>query len=453
MSKARLIWHVAATTAIAALAIWWLINWAAADSSSDYPNRPVQIVVPYAAGGGSDTFVRIVQQGIDQDGQLGQPLVIINQAGGIGTIGSREVKNAEPNGYKILCHHNAIITAKLTKTVDYGPEAFEPIALTGEMSMVIVVRADAPYQNVKDLLEAAKAEPRAIRFGANKGAPAYFTTLQMEKAWPGAEFSIVSSGGGADRYSKVIGGHLEAGIFSLSELLDFKAVEGTPPDQDIRAIALLSKTRHDSIPDVPTAVELGIPITLNNANYWWAPKGTPKPIIEKLSAVLEQAMQNPTVRIELERLRMDPLFDTGSSFQQRIDETVAQFEAVMEEKQSELPDFTFYAAAIVAMLLVWMVVDAVRQRRVMPESLLVERDYRPRPGVAVACFVALLGYVGLLALGWLPFAIASTLMVVIVGGIMLITVGGRWVVLIQLALLTGLGTQFIFTELLVTPLP
>jgi tripartite-type tricarboxylate transporter receptor subunit TctC len=360
VSKPQLVWHAAATCTILALAVWWITQLSTNQTSNDYPNRPIHIVVPYAAGGGSDTFVRIVQQGIDEDGLLGQPLVIINQAGGIGTIGSREVKNSQPDGYKILCHHNAIITAQLTETVAYGPEAFEPIALTGEMSMVIVVRADAQLQNIKDLLEQAKAAPKTIRFGANKGAPAYFTTLQLEKTWPGAEFSIVSSGGGADRYSKVLGGHLEAGIFSLSEFLDFRAVAGTPPDQDIRAIALLSPTRHESVPDVPTTVEMGIPVVLNNANYWWAPLGTPQPIIDQLASVLDQAMQNQTVRSELKRLRMDPTFDRGDSFKARLDETVRQFEEVVAQKQSALPNFTLYTSIIVGMLLVWMLVEAAR---------------------------------------------------------------------------------------------
>ena len=153
-----------------------------------------------------------------------------------------------PDGYKILCHHNAIITAKLAGTVDYGPEAFEPIALTAEMSMVILVREDSPVQNIVDLLEQAKATPKEVRFGANKGAPAYFTTLQLERAWPGADFSIVSAGGGADRYSKILGGHLEAGIFSLSEYLDFRGVEGTParPEHSCHCRARFAAARFDS---------------------------------------------------------------------------------------------------------------------------------------------------------------------------------------------------------------
>ncbi len=398
---------------------------------------------------------RIVQQGIAEERLLSQPLVIVNQAGGIGTIGSREVKNAEPDGYKILCHHNAIITAKLAGTVPYGPEAFEPIAMTGEMSMVILVRADAPFQNVMDLLQQAKASPKAIRFGANKGAPAYFTALQLEKAVPGAEFSVVSSGGGADRYSKIIGGHLEAGIFSLSEYLDFRGVVGTPPQQDIRAIAVLSEQRHDSIPDVPTATELGVPVVLSNANYWWAPKGTPSQVLRKLSSVLEAAMGNATVRAELSRLRMDPTFDSGPSFQQRLQKTVESFEAVTAEKPASLPAFPMYVGSIVVLLLGWVVIESLRDRgRFEPDVMRDQKEsYKQRPGLALACLIVLCTYVIALSMGVVPFAVATAIMVLAIGGLMMrYAPGQRWV-LLELALLTGLGTQFVFTEIFATLLP
>ncbi len=449
------VWHVAAIMAIIGLSWWWFRKgeWQLEDRG--YPSRPIYVVVPYAAGGGSDTFVRIIEQGIAREKLLSQPLVIVNQAGGIGTIGSREVKNADPDGYRILCHHNAIITAKLAGTVSYGPEAFEPIALTGEMSMVILVRADAPFQNVMDLLREAKSSPRSVRFGANLGAPAYFTALQLEKALAGAEFSVVSSGGGADRYSKIIGGHLEAGIFSLSEYLDFKGSEGTPPHRDIRAIAVLSEQRHEAIPEVPTASELGVPVELSNANYWWAPKGTPPNVLQTLANALEASMADEKVREELSRLRMDPTFESGPALDRRLQKTIASFEAVMTEKPSSLPAFPVYVGAIVLLLFVWTLIDS-RSGRVMnqlkpvgPEHL----SYQRRPGLAMASLLAICVYVIVLGLGTLPFAVTTAIMVMTVGSLMLRYAPGKWWVLLELAILAGLGTQFIFTEIFVTDLP
>ena len=97
------------------------------------------------------------------------------------------------------------------------------------------------------MLEESARSESSIRFAANKGAPSYYAALQLEQSLQGADFTIVSSGGGADRYTKIIGGHLDAGIFSLSEYLDFLAPEGTPANRDIRAIAVLSPQRHESI--------------------------------------------------------------------------------------------------------------------------------------------------------------------------------------------------------------
>lgn len=455
MRMPKLLWHVGSVTAITALIGWQVFRSRSQPTETGYPERPIHIVVPYDAGGGSDTFVRILQKGISEDQLLDQPLVIINQPGGSGTIGSREVKNADPDGYKILCHHNAIITAKLAETVDYGPEAFEPIAMTGEMSMVILVRDDSPIENIVDLLQTAKDKPSTIRFGANKGAPAYFTTLQLQKALPGAELSIVSAGGGADRYSKILGGHLEAGIFSLSEYLDFRGIEGTPADENIRAIALLSHQRHESIPDVPTAVEMNIPVVLTNANYWWAPKETPAAIIEFWADVLAKVMQNETVLAELARLRMDPSYEKNSALQERLDDTIKQFNLVAEQEQSWLPNFTVYVGLLLAIFFAWAILETTTRKsdNKSAASPIESEPFRKRPDIAIVCFVLLTGYVLLLSTGWLPFAFATAAMVALIGGQMMRGAPARWIVLLELAILTGLGSQFVFTEVFVTPLP
>ena len=455
MRMPKLLWHVGSVTAITALIGWQVLRSRSQPTETGYPERPIHIVVPYDAGGGSDTFVRILQKGISEDQLLDQPLVIINQPGGSGTIGSREVKNADPDGYKILCHHNAIITAKLAETVDYGPEAFEPIAMTGEMSMVILVRDDSPIENIVDLLQTAKDKPSTIRFGANKGAPAYFTTLQLQKALPGAELSIVSAGGGADRYSKILGGHLEAGIFSLSEYLDFRGIEGTPADENIRAIALLSHQRHESIPDVPTAVELNIPVVLTNANYWWAPKETPAAIIDFWADVLAKVMQNETVLAELARLRMDPSYEKNSALQERLDDTIKQFNLVAEQEQSWLPNFTVYVGLLLAIFFAWAILETTTRKsdNKSAASPIESEPFRKRPDIAIVCFVLLTGYVLLLSTGWLPFAFATAAMVALIGGQMMRGAPARWIVLLELAILTGLGSQFVFTEVFVTPLP
>tara|TARA_R110002049_G_scaffold72490_1_gene187021 strand:+ start:137555 stop:138931 length:1377 start_codon:yes stop_codon:yes gene_type:complete len=458
VSRLQIAWHTVATVAIVGLLVWWITRLLNTDSSAEYPNRPIQVVVPFGAGGGSDTFVRVLQKGIVEENLLSQPLVIINQGGGAGTIGSRDVLDSDPDGYKIMCLHNAIITAELSGSVDYGPDDFESIAMTGELSLVIMVREDAPYEDLPALLQAAKERPKQVKFGANQGAPSYYATLQLEKTLPGAAFSIVSADGGADRYAKIIGGHLDAGIFSLSEYLDLRSPEGTPPARNIRAIAIMSPKRNASVPDIPTATEQGVPVLLSNAHYWWAPKGTPKPILRRLSGALQQAMQNETVRRELVRLRVEPEFKSGEEMDQWIRETAERFESVVVEQQTNVPDFTKYVAAIVAALMLWVIVESVRHKS---DPLIAEESelsfnaepFQRRPETAAACFIALSAYVYLLGKGWLPFAVASAAMVLVVGGIMVGRQRSRWPVLLQLALLTGFGTEYLFTQVFETALP
>ena len=420
-----------------------------------YPESPIQVVVPYGAGGGSDTFVRTMQKGILEDNLLPQPLVIINQPGGSATIGSRNVKDSRPDGYKILCLHNAIITARLARTVDYGPEAFKPIAMTGELSLVILVREDAPYKNLVSLLEDARDRPSQVNFGANKGAPAYFATLQMEKAFPGADFNIVSADGGADRYSKILGGHLDAGIFSLSEYFDFRQAEDTPPDQNIRALAVLSKERHPAIPNVLCSFEQKVPVWLSNAHYWWAPKETPQAIVDHLSGVLQQAMQNENVGRELKRLRVDPVFMTGKELQERIDETVDRFEASAATEESVVPDFSRYVIWIVVGLLACVVIDSVRNpnREVEDVARSDSPAHAPRFATAIGCFGVLAVYVMVLGEGWSPYWLATSLMVLMMGGLMTSWNLRKMAAMSAIAIVTGVGIQFVFTRVFETVLP
>ena len=104
-----------------------------------YPHRPIKLVVPFGPGGGTDTYARIIEKAIEDENLLPVPLVIINLEGAGATIGSRRVKNARPDGYTMMVLHDAILTAKYSGTVNYGPEAFKPVAATGEVGMIVAV--------------------------------------------------------------------------------------------------------------------------------------------------------------------------------------------------------------------------------------------------------------------------------------------------------------------------
>lgn len=136
-----------------------------------YPQRPIKVIVPFSAGGGSDTFARIIQRAIEDQELLPEPLVIVNVPGAGGTIGSRRVKDARPDGYTLLLLHDGIMTAQHSGQAAYGPEAFEPVAGTGDVGLVIAVTDDSPYQSLEHLMRVVVDEPDTILFSANLVLP------------------------------------------------------------------------------------------------------------------------------------------------------------------------------------------------------------------------------------------------------------------------------------------
>ena len=176
-----------------------------ADNTENWPQRPVKVIVPFGAGGSSDTFTRQLIRVIKKDNLLSQPLVVINVGGAGGTIGSRRVRNARPDGYTMLMLHEGILTAKHAGKAAYGPEAFEAVAATGMSPNVIAVKSDSHFESLKDLMAEAKKSPNALNFAANIGAPSHFAGLILEKTHEGAMFNFVQYGGGAERYGRLWG--------------------------------------------------------------------------------------------------------------------------------------------------------------------------------------------------------------------------------------------------------
>ncbi|NQZ59773.1 MAG: tripartite tricarboxylate transporter substrate binding protein, partial [Lentisphaeraceae bacterium] len=264
---------------------------ASKNRGSTYPLKPINVVIPYAAGGGTDTFVRFINKAIRDGNMMSQPMVVVNKPGGSTTIGSSFVKYAKPDGYTVLCLHEALMTTKATGQSPHGPEAFEPIAATGEEGQMILVREDSPYKSLKDLVKAAEAKPYTIKFGADINSPPHFSGIMLENVSNGAKFRIVTSGGASKTLSALLGGHIDTAIFMGSEYIRYKSM-------GLRALAYLGDERHPSkeINPVPTGTEQGYPVVNNNLQYWWFPKGTDPAKIEYFKKVLKKAMATEYVK-------------------------------------------------------------------------------------------------------------------------------------------------------------
>ncbi|NNE92590.1 MAG: tripartite tricarboxylate transporter substrate binding protein [Verrucomicrobiales bacterium] len=289
--------------------------------------KPIKVIVPFGEGGGSDTFARAVARIIEDQGFFPRKFVIYNVEGAGGTVGSRRAMNALPDGNTILFLHEGILTAKYSGKVLYGPEAFEPIAATGEVGAIIAVHTDSEIQSLSKLLEKAKTDPDTVTFGANIGAPSYFWARLLEHE-SGARFRYVQAGGGSARLGELKGKHLEVSAFSVAEYLSFQS-------EGLRALAFLGKERHPALPEVPTAIEQGCDVTAGNIQAWWAPKDTPDAVIVQIAHALHQAMQTPEMIEFLDKNQIDPVFLTGHAFAKEI----ARRETAMAGLEKlEMPD-------------------------------------------------------------------------------------------------------------------
>jgi len=311
--------------------------------SGEFPRKPIKVVVPFGPGGDSDTFARIMQKTIRDHDLLPEPLVILNVPGAGGTIGSRRVRDAAPDGYTILNLHEGIFTSKYAGRVSYGPEAFRPIAATAMSNLVICVREESPHKDLRDLLEAVAEKPNSILFGMAQGTPTDFAGRRLEKAGGGVKFRMVASGGGAKRRNDLVGKHIDATPFSLSEYIGFE--EG-----GVRAIAYLAAERHPELPEVPTARELGYDMVMPHVHYWWAPKSTPDEAVEQIADVLEAAMGTEYMRGKLAETKTEPLFLRGAALEAHLAAREGEFQDVALVTYQGLPDPVVPVLALVAVL-------------------------------------------------------------------------------------------------------
>lgn len=406
------------------------------EGGNGFPRKPLKVIVPFGAGGGSDTFVRILQNAIEEKDLLDQPLVVVNVPGAGGTVGSRRVRDAVSDGHTILCLHEGIFTSKYAGRATYGPEAFQPIAATGQSHLVICVREDSPYENLSGVLDAASAEPESVLFGMAEGTPTHFAGRRLEVAREGAKFRFVPSGGGAQRFNDLIGGHIGVTPFSLAEYEKYRS-------GGIRAIAYLAEKRHPDLAELPTAHEQGVPVTMRHVQYWWAPHGTPTGAVEQLAEVLRQSMETESVRSKFEELRIELFFLTGSELEAHLAEREAEFQDVALVAFEGLPPVGPIAIGIVLLL----VVIALIRKEGSELEVRVDWPAVGRVGGVLVAYLLAMQFVGL------SFLLATMVAVPFIAAV----VGAReWAVRLRVAGIgaaLALGCFFVFTKVLVIDLP
>jgi tripartite-type tricarboxylate transporter receptor subunit TctC len=266
--------------AVAALA-------APALAQGNYPNRPITMIVPFAAGGPTDTVARLVAQVMGQD--LGQTVVVENVGGAGGTLGAQRVATARPDGYTVLLHHIGMATTPtLYRRLAYDPiNGFETVGLVTEVPMTLVGRRDFPARNLQELVAVVRRERDKLNYAnAGIGAASHLCGLLFMKAVDAPMTTVPYRGTGPAMNDLVAG------------TVDLMCDQTTNTTEQIRAgtirgFAATTRERVASLPDLPTAAEAGLPNF--EVSVWhglYAPRNTPAPIIERLNRALVVALRD-----------------------------------------------------------------------------------------------------------------------------------------------------------------
>jgi tripartite-type tricarboxylate transporter receptor subunit TctC len=264
---------------------------ATAARADSYPSRTITMIVPYPPGGPSDVVARIVADGMSR--ALKQTIIIENVGGAGGTIGSARVAEASPDGYTLLAASmgSHVAAPALTPNLRYDPvKDFEPIGLTSNAPVAVVARKDLPATDLKEFIAYVKAHGDSVKQAhGGVGSSSHMACLLFASEF-GLKPSPVPYRGTGPALNDLIGGHVD--YFCEQVVSVAPAVKG----KTIRAYVVSGDARSPALPDVPSAKEAGIPdFNLSIWSAMYAPKGTPKDVVARLSGALDQALDDPAV--------------------------------------------------------------------------------------------------------------------------------------------------------------
>jgi tripartite-type tricarboxylate transporter receptor subunit TctC len=290
---------------------------------TNWPDKPIRFIVPYPPGGNADAIARFVADRLGS--ALKQSVIVDNRAGAGGTIGAELAARSAPDGYTFIVAPTAVlaITPHL-RNVRYDPLVdLTPIAqLTGSYS-IATARKDAPFNTVQELFVAARKSPGKYTFGSAGPATATHLAGEMIKFNAGIDLLHVPYKGSADSLTDLMGGRIDM-IFDPVSLAQVKAGK-------VKAIAVLSKTRHPELPDVPTLKEQGVDIDTRSWFGLFAPKGIPKDIVQRMAVAVENVLAAQDVRDQLLKVSQYPEFVGPDAFHKQIREDSVFFKDLIKQ--------------------------------------------------------------------------------------------------------------------------
>jgi tripartite-type tricarboxylate transporter receptor subunit TctC len=279
--------------------------------SAGYPDRPINMVVPFAPGGALDLGSRVMADKVAES--LGQPLVSVYKPGGGGSLGAALVAKAKPDGYTILAGSPSFLSIPtIVKKLDYKYDDVIPAGMYGKIPHWLVVKSDSRWKTLKDFVEEEKRSPGTLKIGfLGKLSSTDFVIVLLNKQ-AGVKFTQIPYASSGTALTSLLGGHIEAALVT--------GAGGLLESGQVRILAVAEEQRLEGLPNVPTFRESGYPLVLCSWNCFFFPRGTPKEIVDKFSNAQETAIKTHTKDIK-EGLRRVEIW---SDFR-NTDETLAQY--------------------------------------------------------------------------------------------------------------------------------
>jgi tripartite-type tricarboxylate transporter receptor subunit TctC len=253
-------------------------------------DRPIEIVVGFPAGGGTDVMARKLGVAMEKRLSGKAKFIVINKPGAAGEISTTAIARAEPNGYTIgVVNVPSFLFVPMTKKSQYSPEDVRLVARVVDDPTVVVVRADSKFSTLGQIVEALRAKPGSITFGHNGVGSNGHLALRLMTDATKVQGNEVPFRGTAAQKTDLLGGHLDVGLISAGEVAELHGgVKG-----DLKVIAILAKSRLAALPDVPTAEETGVPVVMSSERGFAVAKDVPDPIVRALEAAIADSVRDP----------------------------------------------------------------------------------------------------------------------------------------------------------------
>jgi tripartite-type tricarboxylate transporter receptor subunit TctC len=273
------------------------VNWMA--NAQTFPNRPVKIIVPYAAGGTADTLARKISQHLS--GYLGQPVIIDNRAGAAGLIGAAVLQQSTPDGYNVGMLATPHVATPAEAGTNFDPTKLKAVSLVAVVPSLVCANPSLTASSVPEVISLARSKPGGLTYGNPGTYSAGHLAMELFKQKAGVDIRAVPYRGGAPAFQDLLGGQIDLAISGPSNCLPFIQTG------QLRPIATTGSKRSTAAPNVPTFAESGLPGF--ELNEWWgilAPLNTPQDIVSRLNKEINRAVQEPEVQDFFLKLGAEP---------------------------------------------------------------------------------------------------------------------------------------------------